>query len=81
MLSVKVVVGGGGTSCAVNVMEWPFPSSSLRVLSTAMHCWVLVVTEIERLSDGIVLVVLLGNIYNDGGGAATAALGWPERSE
>lgn len=50
-------------------------------LPCIVGCWWLVVTEIERLSDGIVLVVLLGNIYNDGGGAATAALGWPERSE
>ena len=49
MLSVKVVVGGGGTSWAVNVMEWPLPSSSVRVLSPVMHWWVLADTEVERL--------------------------------
>src|ERR1700733_2564270 len=37
MLSVKVVVGGGGTSCAVNMMTWPLPSLSIRDLSLTMH--------------------------------------------
>jgi hypothetical protein len=83
---VKVVVGGGGTSSAVKVTEWPLPSSSVHVLSAAIHCWpwVLVGTKFEGLSDGdgrgwggviVVVVVLLGNVYNDGGGTTTAALG------
>ena len=93
MLSVKVVVGGGGTSRAVNVMEWPFPSSNVRVLSPAMHRWV---SEVERLLGGgswlrdavaavvvaavVVVVLLLGSGYNVGGGMATAAQGRPEIS-
>ena len=68
MLSVKVVVGGGGTSWAENVMEQPLPSRSVRVL--------LVGTEVERMSDGVVLVtVLLCNVYNGGGGTMTASTG------
>ena len=90
MLSVKVVVGGGGTSWVVNMMEWPLPSSSVRVLSAAIHCWpwVLVGTKFEGLSDedgrgcgGVIVVVVLGNIYNDGGGTTTAALGRLKKSE
>ena len=52
---MKVVVGEGGTSWAVNVMEWPFPSSSVRVLSPAMHWWAFksvgTGAEVERTSS------------------------------
>jgi hypothetical protein len=79
MLSVKVEVGGGGTSWEVNVMDWPLPSSRVRVLSPATHWWVLVGTEVEKmLADDVrgcgvvvLLVVRLGNGYNGGGGTTT----------
>ena len=39
-MSMKVVVGGG-TSWVVNMIEWPSPSSSVRVLSPEVRWWVL----------------------------------------
>ena len=69
MLSVKVVVGGEGTSWAVIVMELPLPRSSVRVLSPAMHGWVLVGTGAEVRK---VVIVLLGDVYNGGGGTTAA---------
>ena len=73
MLSVKVVVGGGGTSWAVNIMELPLLSSSVHVLSPAMHGWVL---ELLLVGTGAevrkVVIVLLGDVYNGGGGTTAA---------
>ena len=82
MLSEKVVVGGGGTSWAVNVMDWPLPSSSVRALSPAKHRWVLVGTEVEIPLDGsrdsdVALLPVLANVSDgaSGGGTTTGACG------